>query len=427
MAVRAACAANETTCSRIVLEADGAAFYERMEASACTVSVEGLLADACADTDAGTGLDAFAGAGAGASTGTGAGTDAGVSTGASAGTGVNACASANAGPDAGTGCAGPALQRARALVHASEKRPFALMDGELLRAFILPARDGASLLLHAHHLAGDGLSLVSFTRDVLDALAGRAPAFKPLLLADEAFLRARAKLPVPVSLGARQLARAWGRRGRSFGWDDYLAIHEAYWSAHESSFSIEERSVSAAKTGLPEGVTVGDLLVAELLRGHPGCDSLGLPVSVREGAAGMGNPTSAISVRHRYDERRSFEENLRSVHAATRRELDNATVKYFVLNLIAALPPTLVDAVVLHAHGLCDERLAAKTARRLGYTGETVRELGLTNLGRVELPDGGSSFTVKDLLFVPPKISYTRDVYGAASFGDKLRLVHVAA
>ena len=42
-AINAAYAANESTMSRIVLEADGSAYYDRLEASGCWVSVDDIL------------------------------------------------------------------------------------------------------------------------------------------------------------------------------------------------------------------------------------------------------------------------------------------------------------------------------------------------------------------------------------------------
>ena len=56
-----------------------------------------------------------------------------------------------------------------ALVYQQEKIPFAIDQGELVRVFILPAEDKTLLLLMAHHLTGDGKSMIYFVKDIMTA------------------------------------------------------------------------------------------------------------------------------------------------------------------------------------------------------------------------------------------------------------------
>ena len=60
--------------------------------------------------------------------------------------------------------------------------PFALKDGELLRFFAWQEEKACRLLIVGHHLAGDGISFACLTRDIMDALAGKAIPRRPLQL-----------------------------------------------------------------------------------------------------------------------------------------------------------------------------------------------------------------------------------------------------
>ena len=87
-AVYKAYEANATTMSKIVLEENGDAYYEKMGISGC-----GFIIDNCSWKE---------------------------------------------------------------LLHQSEKRPFALNEGELVRTFLTKENEQLILLIHAHHLVGDG-------------------------------------------------------------------------------------------------------------------------------------------------------------------------------------------------------------------------------------------------------------------------------
>ena len=55
----------------------------------------------------------------------------------------------------------------REILKENEKCPFDLKNGELIRTFIIKEEQGMTLLLMAHHLAGDGMSMLYFIEDIL--------------------------------------------------------------------------------------------------------------------------------------------------------------------------------------------------------------------------------------------------------------------
>lgn len=68
------------------------------------------------------------------------------------------------------------------LVRENEKLPLEINKGELVRTFIIPADTDTQIMLMAHHLVGDGKSIIYLIRDIMNALAERPLTYKPLAL-----------------------------------------------------------------------------------------------------------------------------------------------------------------------------------------------------------------------------------------------------
>ena len=60
----------------------------------------------------------------------------------------------------------------------------------------------------------------------------------------------------------------------------------------------------------------------------------------------------------------------------------------------------------------------------MGYIGNGGRDLGVTNLGKIEILSDNTKFKVEDIWFIPPKISYTRNVIGVSTYGDTLTVCY---
>jgi NRPS condensation-like uncharacterized protein len=54
-----------------------------------------------------------------------------------------------------------------------------------------------------------------------------------------------------------------------------------------------------------------------------------------------------------------------------------------------------------------------------GATGDLGRDLGVTNLGRIDI---ARTHGIEDILFVPPKVSYAKQVVGVSTYGNKLTI-----
>lgn len=354
-AVKAAFAANEATMSKIVLTGNGEAYYEKLPQSNCTVSV-------CEDDW-------------------------------------------------------------RDILRRNEKVPFSINTGELLRVFVITAKNGLSLFIMAHHLAGDGKAVTYFLEDIMTALVGIRLEYKPIRFVSTDALPDASKLPLIFKWYAHLFNRRWKRTGRTFDWNDYAAVHHTYWHSRESHIVFERFSpeeISAIRAYAKRiGATVNSYITTAFMQADRKLGTVGIAVSVRDGNdKSMSNLVTGISVEHVYVSHSAFEENVRRVHKKVQCKLENPVVKYFVLRFIPLFNPGLIDSVLMCTYGLYDNKTSHKLANVMGYTGSNTRELGITNLTKLDIPDTYGPYGLKNELFIPPVVSYARRIIGVSTMND---------
>lgn len=358
-AVKVAFAANEATMSKVVLEADGTAFYEKMNVSGCRVLVT--------DKDWLT------------------------------------------------------------VSHENEKLPFQIWEGELVRVFVCTSDKDIRLLIMAHHLVGDGKSIAYFLEDIMRALSGEELEYKEMrLIGDEAFPK-EAKLPRYMKWYANGFNRKWKRGGRSFSWKDYEKLHETYWQKHRSriiyeSFSSEE-VVELKKCTKEMGVTLNSYIATAFLRADQKNHCIGMAVDARDDHnRAMSNQATGISTDYVYLEQRSFVDNARNVHRKIYAKLDCPMMRYFILQFITLFEATLIDSILLYKYQLYENKTTRKIAKVMGYVGENTRDLGITNLTRLDIPSIYGCYELKNVLFIPPVVSYAKHIIGAVTMEDGMQI-----
>lgn len=360
-AVKSAFAANEATLSRVVLEKDGMAFYEKMNESACSVTVT--------------------------------------------------------------------WKDWKELIKENERVPFHIRQGELMRVFVIPSGGNISLLLMAHHLVGDGKSVVYFLEDVMKALVGGTLEYKPLHVITPDILSTASGLPMFYKLYVDNFNRKWKRSGRSFDWDDYNQIHRTYWKDRRSEVLCElfprEQLNRMQQSAKEIGVSVNSYLTTAFLEANRKNSIVGMAVNARiDQNRSMSNQTTGISVEYAYAEKLSFAENARNVHQKVREKLDNPVKKYFVLQFLSLFTPTLIDSVLLYTYGLYQNRVTRKLAEVMGYKGGKTKELGITNLTRLDIPNTYGSYSIRSVVFVPPVVSYAQNIIGISTIEDEMAITY---
>ena len=91
---------------------------------------------------------------------------------------------------------------------------------------------------------------------------------------------------------------------------------------------------------------------------------------------------------------------------------------------MAALEPSLVDSVLLNTHGLYQNPVSEKFAKVMGYQGGKTRELGITNLTKLDIPTEYGQYTIESQLFIPPVVSYARRIIGVSTLENQMTVVY---
>lgn len=309
------------------------------------------------------------------------------------------------------------------LVNQNEKIPFAIDKGELVRAFIIPSDDKTQIMIMAHHLAGDGKSIIYFVKDIMNALSDISLTYKPLTLLERNL--PQKGLPVIAKLYAHYCNHKWDNR--FFTWRDYYDLHNKYWETVSSDIQYETLSVEETQRIKDDakqiGCSVNSYIVTLFLQKYPKLCKVGIPVSIRQDKnEAMSNLTSGISINYKYDIKKTFAQNAMQVHKRITRILKR--YKIFVLQFLAQLPMTLIDAVLLNTYNSCCERLAEKTAKIFGYTEKTKIDLGISNLTVLDIPVSYGKYKIENIIFVPPAVSYSNNIIGVSTVNGRMTISH---
>ncbi len=313
----------------------------------------------------------------------------------------------------------PDTRHWRELLYESERRPFELKDGELIRTFVTEENNQTVLFIHAHHLVGDGKSILIFIRDIMNSLCDIPLVYKPMLSVNRNFLESKGKLTAGIKLYINLINSKWSKKGQCFTWNDYYHIHENYWKNHCSEIIVKTYDINILKKECPKDITINSYLIAKLLCDNYECKSVGIPVSIREDH-GMSNQTSGIVIKYEFDRLKSLEENAKMIHRKIYKIINNVNSKYFILLFMEKLNPSLIDAVLLQSHGCYESRFMKRIAKILGYIGNKSRDLGVTNINRICIQNQSQEIVINDILFVPPKVSYAKEIVGISTYANTL-------
>ena len=227
----------------------------------------------------------------------------------------------------------------RDIMQENEKKTFRLNEGEMFRIFIIPdaVKQEYTLFLMAHHIIGDGKSLLLMLEDILANLSGKEVEYRPLNN-DGAYIPSDAIKPRFIMRAlTKMLNRMWKKEERNFDWDDYFNVHEQFWKDKKSDVRVEVREeevLKHIKVKCKEwGITVNSYMIAEVLKEHPEYESFSLTVSIRGENRSISNKVSSLKLEYTYDTQKSFEENAKQVHGLIRRYLEDERKKFGVFSL----------------------------------------------------------------------------------------------
>lgn len=309
------------------------------------------------------------------------------------------------------------------VVKEQERLPFRIDKGELIRFFYGKTETGMALLMIAHHIAGDGISFTYFAEDIMRSLAGEDIEYKKLELFNMDRLPREAKLRPPITWLIRYMNRQWKKSGRTFRFDDYYEMHQKFWNKRETAiytYYLEDEIYDTIyKYSKENQLTINTLITTAFIRSSGELSDVGMAVNIRDkGFTGMGNHASGISVKYQYNEKKSFARNAKIVQKMIYDKLDQPSKKYFLLQFMRSIDPTLIDAIYFNACGDFSNKTAEMFSKMFGYKGNP-KGISITNLTKLPIQLKFGDYEIEDFIFVPPLVLNAKRIIGIASIGKK--------
>lgn len=88
------------------------------------------------------------------------------------------------------------------------------------------------------------------------------------------------------------------------------------------------------------------------------------------------------------------------------------------------LNPALVDSALMAANGLYENKISKRLAKVMTYSTEKKNHIGITNLTKADIADEYGNYKIRNLYFIPPVVSYTRQIVGIVTMEDGMSLSH---
>ena len=304
------------------------------------------------------------------------------------------------------------------LINENESKRFKIEQGEFIRAF--DSKEG--LVFMMHHLGGDGKSLLYFIETFMKCLSGveceKIP-FRNLLTDD---LPKESSLPFIYRILVTMWNKKWSKTRRVFDYKDMDSAYQDFWKEHKTKIIITryEKDVldDLLKRANKIKVSLTSYLITKMLKENTKTGDVGLAVDARDDKnRSMGNQVTGVSIRYTYDDQKTFDKNAKAVHQIMIKRLRSVRFRYFALQFMGKLDPTLKDAINLERAGYFNSEFTSKVAGYLGY-GEKIRDLSVTNLTRADIVLDYGVNSIKEIVFVPPIVAYAKNVIGIVTTGD---------
>lgn len=315
------------------------------------------------------------------------------------------------------------------LIQEQERIRFRIEDGEFLRCFVsITYNDEMKMCFLMHHLGGDGKSLCYFIEAFLKRLNGEKYEYKKAILLNKKTLPDDSKLPFWASYLVKSYNRKWQKERRIFGFGDMLEAYEKFWQTHHTTIRNEVIECAKLHKKLDEckanHIGFTSYAIAEMIRDISREQNIGLAVDGRmDGNRTMSNQATGISVRYKYNKHRTLVWNAAVIDKLMKKKLLNNNYRYFVLRFMSEFDPTLVDAINLEFAGYFHSKTSAKLAKLLGY-GHNIYDISISNLTRLDISTDYGKYKLVDLIFVPPVVSYGKNIIGMVTVGDHLNVTY---
>ena len=312
------------------------------------------------------------------------------------------------------------------ILHENEKNTFRVNEGEFVRTFIIDGKEEVRVFIMAHHILGDGHSLVLLAQDILNCLVGEDVEYKTLNNDDEEPIPLDVKFPFLKKLGIKLLNSQWKKTGKEFTWDDYFNIHNKFWENRqtyvEKTTIGEEKLLHIKERSRKIGITINSYIIAKQMEKTPEYEFIGVPVSYRGRNRSLGNKVTIIRIRYKYNKEISFEENAKEIHEIIKGTIEDPSKKFFIAKSLGLFGYGLLDGALMAKYAGYKNEIAEKVIYIIGMSGANKTQLGVTNLGKLNLKTEYDAFQLKEFEALAASMSTTKDVISICTLENRMNL-----
>ena len=312
------------------------------------------------------------------------------------------------------------------LINVNEGIRFRVEEGEYIRGFLTP--DGIVFLMH--HMGGDGKSLLYFIETFMNILAGekvQKVAFEHLPVSA---LPKDSELSCLYKSFVKFWNKRWAKQKHVFTYADMDNSYKEFWQTHKTKTVVDVYSEDTLKDLLAKskeaGCTLTSYLVALWIKDMPYKADVGFAVDGRITLnRSMGNFATGIHIDYKYNNKLSVGENAVKINKLMRKKLSDSKAKYVVLHFIGRIDPALIDTLSLEAAGTYHTRATGMFADIMNY-GPNVKkkDLSISNLMKSDIRTEYGKFRISDIAFVPPVVSYGKNIIGIITVNDTMIVTH---
>lgn len=311
------------------------------------------------------------------------------------------------------------------ILHENEKNTFRIDEGELVRTFIIDGKEEVRVFIMAHHIFGDGQSLVLFAQDILSCLAKEEVEYRALNNEDQEAIPSDIKYPFLKKLGIKLLNKQWAKTGKLFGWEDYYNIHKKFWANrqnHVEKIVLSEDVQEIREKSKKMGITVNSYIVAKQLEKFQEYKIIGMPISYRANNRSIANKVTIIKINYKYNPAISFEENAKKIHQIIKKTNENPAKKFFIAKSLGLFGFGLLDGALMAKYTGYKNEIAESVVDIIGMSGKNKVQLGITNLGNIDLKTEYDAFEVEDFEPLAASMSTTKSVMALCTLKNKINI-----
>lgn len=304
-----------------------------------------------------------------------------------------------------------------------------------LRFLVVFAKEDFDIVILSHHLLGDGKSIQYLMHDLLEAYCNNA---RDLQVQDTRMIRSiqdmpgESELPPEVVELIQDINQEWSMMRPQFTKEEYRKLFTDYHKMFGLGLIVEpvdkEKYPYIITQCKKYGVTVNSALVTAFLAASEvkGEEDVTVAVNLRdqltfETNRCIANYSAAITPLLEYHEEETFWENVVRVHNLIRKDLDQPSKVFAILQVFSQIDSSVFDSMYYLVNGTYKGKILPNVSKVIGFSNNQ-GGFDFSNLGVVDIPHEMGEYTIKDYVFSadPPMVHDFK--IGVATLNEQLNI-----